>query len=106
MTVYVFRGGQYVNKRTGEPMLSEGERAKPIAAPMVVSDLPAYKSPLGDGVVDGRYARREHFKRTNTREVDPSEWKRTSENFQSSKAEKQAIADAWRAGNDIKRGTA
>jgi hypothetical protein len=106
MTVYVFRDGQYVNKRTGEPMLSEGERARPIAAPMVVSDLPAYRSPLGDGVVDGRSARREHFKRTNTREVDPSEWKQRSENFQSSKAEKQAIADNWRAGTDIKRGTA
>lgn len=106
MTVYVFRDGQYVNKRTGEPMLSEGERAKPISAPMVVSDIPAYRSPLGDGVVDGRSARREHMKRTNTREVDPSEWKQRSDNFQSSKAEKQAIADNWRAGTDIKRGTA
>lgn len=41
----------------------------------VMRDLPAYKSPLGDGVIEGRAARREHFKRTNTREVDPSEFK-------------------------------
>jgi hypothetical protein len=41
----------------------------------IIRDLPAYKSPLGDGWIDGRAARREHFKRTNTREVDPSEWK-------------------------------
>ncbi|MBX5143230.1 hypothetical protein HJB79_31470 [Rhizobium lentis] len=74
--------------------------------PYVVSDIPAYVSPLGDGVIDGRYARREHFKRTNTREVDPGEWKVASEKFQSERAEKQAIADAWKAGKDIKRGTA
>jgi hypothetical protein len=74
--------------------------------PYVIGDIPAYKSPLGDGIIDGRYARREHFKRTNTREVDPSEWKQRSEQFQSTKAEKQAVADGWRAGKDIKRGTA
>lgn len=74
--------------------------------PYVVSDLPAYVSPMGDGVIDGRYARREHFKRTNTREVDPSEWRAASEKFQSERAEKQAIADAWKAGKEIKRGTA
>lgn len=41
----------------------------------VISDIPAYKSPLGDGWIEGRAARREHFKRTGTREVDPSEFK-------------------------------
>lgn len=41
----------------------------------IIRDLPAYKSPLGDGVIDGRAARREHFKRTGTREVDPSEFR-------------------------------
>lgn len=106
MTVYVFRNGQYVDKRTGEPMLSEQDRAKPIAAPMVVSDLPAYASPLGDGVIEGRAARREHFKRTNTREVDKSEWAEASKKFQAERAEKQAAADAWKAGKDIHRGTA
>jgi hypothetical protein len=77
-----------------------------LPVPYVIGDLPAYKSPLGDGIIEGRAARREHFKRTNTREVDPSEWKQRSEQFQSSKAEKQAIADSWRTGTDIKRGTA
>lgn len=106
MTVYVFRNGQYVDKRTGEPMLSDADRAKPIAAPMVVSDIPAYASPLGDGVIEGRAARREHFKRTNTREVDPGEWRDRSKKFQAERAEKQATADAWKAGKDIHRGTA
>lgn len=45
------------------------------AGPYVVSDLPAYKSPLGTGVIDGRAARREDMKRSNTREVDPSEFR-------------------------------
>lgn len=39
----------------------------------IIRDLPAYKSPLGDGWVDGRAARREHLKRHGCREVDPSE---------------------------------
>lgn len=41
-----------------------------------ITDLPGYFSPLGDGKwVEGRTARREHLKRNNCREVDPSEWK-------------------------------
>lgn len=106
MTIYVRRNGQYVDKRTGEPMLTEADRSRPLAAPRVISDIPAYASPLGDGVIDGRAARREHFKRTNTREVDPGEWRERSAQFKAEKAEKQAIADAWKAGKDIQRGTA
>jgi len=77
-----------------------------LAIPYVVSDLPAYKSPMGDGWIDGRAARREHFKRTGTREVDPGEWKVASEKFQSERAEKQKIADEWRAGKNMTRGPA
>ena len=50
------------------------EQPKRVAGPMVRSDLPAYKSPLGTGVIDGRAARREDLKRGDCREVDPSEW--------------------------------
>ena len=103
MTIYVMRGGRYVDKRTGEPLLSAAEKAKPIGTPMVVSDIPAYRSPLGDGMIEGRAARREHFKRTNTREVDPSEWKQRSDQFQSEKTQKQAVADEWRAGSEVHR---
>lgn len=49
-------------------------RAAPVG-PYVVSDLPAYKSPLGTGLIDGRAARREDLKRANCREVDPGEFK-------------------------------
>lgn len=41
--------------------------------PYLASDLPAYASPLGDGVIEGRAARREHLKRNGMREVEPSE---------------------------------
>lgn len=41
--------------------------------PYIQSDLPAYRSPLGAGWIEGRAARREEMKRHNVREVDPSE---------------------------------
>lgn len=66
MARYVWDGTDWV-----EPI-----RAPRVSAgPMILRDLPAYRSPLGDGWIEGRAARREHFKRTGTREADPSEWK-------------------------------
>lgn len=50
------------------------EKPYGLSRPMVLSDLPAYASPLGDGVVEGRAARREHLKRNDCREVDPGEF--------------------------------
>jgi hypothetical protein len=46
----------------------------------IMRDLPAYKSPLGDGWIEGRAARREHLKRTGCREVDKSEFRPTYRN--------------------------
>jgi hypothetical protein len=66
MTTYVLRNGVLVEKHKAPPRN---------AAPYVLSDLPAYKSPLGTGVIDGRAARREDLKRGGCREVDPSEHK-------------------------------
>ena len=43
--------------------------------PAIWSDCPAYRSPLGTGVIDGRAARREDLKRGGCREVDPSEFR-------------------------------
>jgi hypothetical protein len=93
---------RFIRDRAPEPTVARSD----LPMPFVVGDLPAYASPLGDGIIDGRAARREHFKRTNTREVDPGEWKERSAQFKAEKAEKQAIADAWKAGKDVKRGTA
>lgn len=81
MTLYVWRDGiGFVDKKTGERMVLEhGD----ISCPAVISDLPAYMSPLGTGMIDGRAARREDLKRNNCREVDPSEYrpKYLNENF-------------------------
>jgi hypothetical protein len=70
---YVYRGGQFINKETGKPMEVP---KRVIAAPMIASDLPAYMSPMGSGMIEGRAARREDMKRHNVREVAPDEWKR------------------------------
>lgn len=77
MTRYVRRDGQWIDKQTGEPM----EVPDAVAAPLIVSDLPAYMSPMGSGLIDGRRARREDMKRHNVREVAPDEW-RPSESYQ------------------------
>lgn len=72
MTRYVWRDGHFRDLKTNEPMdLPKRE----IATPTVISDLPAYMSPLGTGLIDGRRARREDLKRHNCREVDPGEWR-------------------------------
>lgn len=75
MTTYVVRNGIVVDKATGKP--SRGGR---IAAPRVMSDLPAYKSPRGTGVVEGRAARRNDMAAGDCREVDPSEYRADYQN--------------------------
>jgi hypothetical protein len=45
----------------------------PSAAPMVMRDTPGVKSPIDGKFIEGRADRREHMKRHNVREVDPSE---------------------------------
>lgn len=80
MTTYVIRDGALIDKRTGQ-LLDIEDCA--ICAPIVVSDLPEYISPVTRRPVDGRAARREDLKRANCREVDPSEYRPTyiSERF-------------------------
>lgn len=57
--------------RDGRPMQAPDR----ICRPMIISDTPAYMSPLGTGEIDGRRARREDLARHNCREVDPTEYK-------------------------------
>lgn len=76
MTRYRWEGGHFVNRVTGAPMLSgDSPPGTPLAMPRVLSDLSPYQSPLGDGVVEGRAARREHLKRNGCREVEPGEFR-------------------------------
>lgn len=45
MATYVYRGGQMVNKATGEPMLTDAERTAPLALPQRLSFEP-YACPI------------------------------------------------------------
>ena len=70
--------------------------ASDFPSPMIQSDIPAYKSPLGDGaVIEGRAARREHLARNGCREVDPSEYRPAyrSEKWAKRMGHKEATAE-------------
>lgn len=76
MASYAWKDGRFVDKKTGEPMLSDKERkSKKICLPYIRSDLPGYVSPVTGKWIEGRAARREDLARTGCREVDPSEGK-------------------------------
>lgn len=73
----------------GEEWVEAPQRRRASSGPMIMRDLPAYESPLGDGWIEGRAARREHLKANNCREVDPGEWK-PDPNYAAFKAAKKA----------------
>lgn len=62
MPVFVWRGGRFVNKVTGEPMLTDAERAAPPPTPTVISDIPEYRSPIDGKLITSRSYRREDLK--------------------------------------------
>ena len=65
--------GDFVPPHKVKRKPNESRAALPM--PYIQSDYAPYMSPLGDGWVDGKAAKREHHKRTNTRPIDPSEQK-------------------------------
>jgi hypothetical protein len=74
MTSYVWRDGKFVDKRSGDPMLSDKERkSKTICTPYIRSDLPGYVSPVTGKWIEGRAA---------SREVDPTEYKPLYQNYE------------------------
>lgn len=70
--IYVMRDGHYVDKRTGEPLLTEVERARPIPTPQVIRDIPEYRSPIDGRLIGSRSERRDDLKRNNCVEYEPS----------------------------------
>lgn len=59
---YVMRNGELVEKKTGAVVvLPRG----PLQAPMVISDIPEYRSPIDGRIISGRADRREDLKRNN-----------------------------------------
>lgn len=59
---YVWRDGRFVSRRTGEPMRVP---AGPVASPMIMSDIPAYASPIDGRMITTRAERIEDLKRNN-----------------------------------------
>jgi hypothetical protein len=71
-STYIIRDGAVINKRTGQVVDLDDSA---VCAPLIVSDLPEYISPVTRKPIEGRAARREDLKRSGCREVDPSEYK-------------------------------
>lgn len=67
----------------------------PSRFPQIMRDTPGVKSPIDAKWVEGRAARREHMKRHNVREVDPSE--------KPSRPVEPAWVKDWRADRGIER---
>lgn len=72
MPKFVKRNGQWVNKSTGEAMLSPEEQSRPISMPMIISDIPEYTSPIDGRMITSRSQRRDDLKRNNCVEYEPS----------------------------------
>lgn len=68
MSVYVWRNG-WVDKKTGAPMPKP--YAGQVVAPMVVSDIPEYRSPINGELITSRSQRREDLKKNGCVEIDP-----------------------------------
>lgn len=72
MTKFVKRDGHWVDKATGEPMLSEEQRNGPLALPTVISDIPEYQSPIDGRWITTRSERRDDLARNNCVPYEPS----------------------------------
>jgi hypothetical protein len=72
MTRFVRRNGLFVNAQTGEPLLTDEQRNAPLALPMIISDIPAYASPIDGRMITSRSERRDDLKRNNCVEFEPS----------------------------------
>ena len=69
MTRYVFRGGQFVDPSTNDPMpIPERDE---VVMPMIASDIEPYKSPIDGRVIGSRSARREDLERNNCVPYEP-----------------------------------
>lgn len=74
MATYKWENGNWVDKRTGQPM-DIPERSE-ICAPMVQSDIPEYRSPIDGTLITSRSTRREDLKKNGCVEWEPSLSKR------------------------------
>jgi len=67
---YVRKDGQWVDRETGEPMAVPTHSG--VVMPMVVSDIPEYRSPIDGRPITSRSHRREDLLRSGSVEYEPS----------------------------------
>lgn len=70
MARYVWRNGEFVDPATGNPM--DLPYAGQITMPMIVSDIPEYRSPIDGRLITSRSERRDDLKRNGCVEYEPS----------------------------------
>lgn len=66
---FVYRNGEFVDKRTGEPMPFDPMSA--VSMPQIMRDIPEYASPIDGRMITSRSARREDLLRNGCVEADP-----------------------------------
>lgn len=69
-TTYVWKDGAFRDKRTGKPMQVRNPNA--ICAPMVMSDIPEYRSPINGQLISSRSTQREDLKRNDCYLAEPA----------------------------------
>lgn len=70
MTRYVRKNGEFVNATTGEPMHKPFEGQ--ICTPMLIRDIPEYRSPIDGTLITSRSQRRDDLKKHGCVEYEPS----------------------------------
>ena len=90
MARYVFRDGRFVDRATGELMLSDADRNAPICMPMVMSDIPEYRSPIDGKPITSRSQRREDLESNGCVEYEPSLSPVNRDRFEENRARKRA----------------
>lgn len=68
MPVSVWRNGQWVDKKTGEPTPKKSDG---VVSVTIWPDIPDYQSPVTGDVISGRAARKEDLKKHGCIEIDP-----------------------------------
>lgn len=66
---YVWKNGRWVDRATGEPMTTVHTG---VVMPMIVSDIPEYRSPIDGRLITSRSHRREDLRRNGCVEYEPS----------------------------------
>lgn len=91
MKRYVWRDGSFVEKATGLPMVVADENA--VCRPMIIRDVPEYRSPIDGRPITSRSHQREELKRNNCILAEPMRKPREYRNPQFAKKRGLKLAE-------------